>query len=153
MINYEQQGKAMAGHIIGLFWALFVIGRYFAAVVVAFWASIATVSYLPNLFLSWTSNGDSPFWDFIWFFFTGLAGVAAGSFFVPRKQWWIGSLFLLFLGLGFALWVFCTFSEDDPGGANLFPLVPLAAGGIIPMVIHYLLRPKSARTSSIDVRL
>jgi hypothetical protein len=122
---------------------LFVIFRYVAGVVVAFVASIATIIYLPHLFPAWTSNGYSFFWDFKCLFCTGLAGVAAGSFCLPRIYRWIGSLFLLFLGLGFALFVFCSFSEDDSGGANLFPLVPLTAGGIIPVVIHYLLRSKS----------
>lgn len=120
---------------------LFMIFRYPAAVVVAFVASIATVEYFPYVSPIWNINDDSVF-DFMWFFSTGLAGVAAGSFCLPRNQWWIGSLCLLLLGLGFAFWAFCAVSEDDSGGANLFPLVPLAAGGIIPAVIHYLLRSK-----------
>jgi hypothetical protein len=115
---------------------LFAVFRYPAAIVVAFVASMATVFYLPLL-----QNGDSDGWFFFWFFCMGLAGVATGSFCLPRKQWWIGSLCLLFLGLGFAFFVFCAVSEDD-SGANLFPLVPLATGGIIPVVIHFLFRNK-----------
>jgi hypothetical protein len=113
---------------------LFAIFRYPAAVVVAFMASMATVIYLPGLFQSDDSDR--------WFFCMGLAGVGAGTFCLPRNQWWIGSLCLLFLGLGFSFFVFCAVSDDDSGGANLFPLVPLAAGGIIPAVIHYLFRNK-----------
>jgi hypothetical protein len=121
---------------------LIAIFRYPAAIVVAFVASMATVIYLPGLFPERIQNDDSTFWDFAWFFSTGLAGVAAGSFCLPRYQRWIGSWCLLLLGLGFAFFVFCACSEDDSGGDNLFPLVPLAAGGIIPVVIHYLFRRK-----------
>jgi hypothetical protein len=42
----------------------------------------------------------------------------------------------------FASYVFCSFSEGDSGGADLFLLVPLTVGGIIPVVIRFLLRPK-----------
>ena len=114
---------------------LFAIFRYPAAVAVAFVASVGTVIYLPGFF-----QCDNP--NFFYFSCTGLAGVAAGSFCLPRNQRWIGSLCLLFLGLGFTFYVVSAFSEDDSGGANLFLLVPLAVGGIIPVVAHYLLRNK-----------
>lgn len=129
---------------------LFAIFRYPAAIVIAFVASIATLCYSPEFSQPWAPNDDSTFWGFIWFFkylfSTGMVGVAAGGLCLPRNQRWIGSLCLLFLGLGFTLWV----SLLDPGTFNFFLLVPIAAGGIIPVVIHYLLRPKSAQTSSID---
>lgn len=122
---------------------LFAIFRYPAAIVVAFVASIGTALYLPDLLQQWDPSDDSTFWRFVWFFSTGLAGVAAGGFCLPCNQRWVGSLCLLFLGLSFSFYVFCTFSENDPGGANLFPLIPLAVGGVIPVAIHYLLRSKS----------
>lgn len=123
---------------------LFAIFRYPAAIVVAFVASIATISYLPDLFPAWTESTNSPFWDLIWFGCTGLAGVAAGSVCLPRKHQWIGSLSLLVLGLSFTGFVYFMFSEDnDSVISKLLLLVPLGAGGIIPVVIHYLLRPKS----------
>ena len=115
---------------------LLAIFRYPAAIVVAFMASMTTVFYLPSFFQSNDSDG----WFFFWFFCMGLAGVSAGSFCLPRNQWWIGSLCLLFLGLGFAFWVFCACEDDS--GLNLFPLIPLAAGGIIPVLIHCLFRNK-----------
>jgi hypothetical protein len=91
---------------------LFAIFRYPAAMIVAFVASIITALNFP------------PYWDFLSLFFTGLAGVGAGSFCLPRSQQWIGSICLLFLGLGFAFYIRCAFSEDDP---DFFPLLPLVS--------------------------
>ena len=122
---------------------LFAIFRYPAAIVVAFVASMTTVFYLPDLFPGWTSNVDTPFWEFTWLFSIGLAGVTAGGIFLPRKQQWIGSIFLLFLGLGFAFFIFGMFSENDHSTiSDLFPLLPLGIGGLIPVIIHFSLRPR-----------
>jgi peptidoglycan/LPS O-acetylase OafA/YrhL len=119
---------------------LFAIFRYPAAVVVAFMASIATSIHLPDLFQMWDPNDSSVFGDSVCFFSTGLVGVTTGSFCLPRNQRWIGSLCLLFLGLGFAFCISSAASEDDSWGPDFSLLMPLAAGGIIPVVIHYLLK-------------
>jgi len=125
-------------HLKVLLLVLLIIFRYIAAVVVAFVASIVTLSHLPDLFEARTVNADSPFWDFIWFSCTGLAGVAAGSICLPRKHRWIGSLFLLILGLGFTLLIFGSMSEDDLGSFDLFPLLSVGVGGIIPVAVSFL---------------
>ena len=122
---------------------LLAIFRYPAAVVVSFVASMATVCYLPELSQPWTSNNNSVPWDLILFFLTGLTGVAAGSFCLPRNQRWVGSLCLLFLGLGFAFYVFRILSEDDSGTFDFFSLVALGVGGVVPAIIYYLRRSKS----------
>ena len=118
---------------------LFAIFRYPLAIVVSFVASIVTALYLPYFFPVCASNDDSSLRDFPWFFLIGLAGVGAGSFLIPRNQRWIGSLVLLFLGLGFAFYVL-PLSEENSGAWDFFPLVPLGVGGIIPGAIYYLLR-------------
>jgi peptidoglycan/LPS O-acetylase OafA/YrhL len=125
---------------------LFAIFRYPAAIVVAFVASIGTIIYLPNAYQMWDLNGDSAFWDFIGFFCTGLMGVAAGSFCLPRNQRWIGSLCLLILGLGFTLCMFGGLSLDDSESSQesfFSPLVPLGIGGSIPILVYSLPRLKS----------
>ena len=120
---------------------LFAIFRYPLTIVVALVASIIAAANWQDVSQNWAPNGDSAFWDLVCYFFAGLAGVTAGSFCLPRNQRWIGSLCLLFLGLGFALFVL-GFGEDDSEGGYFFPLVPLTVGGIIPVIIHYLLRNK-----------
>lgn len=126
-----------------LFWVLFVIVRYIAAVIVSFIASIATFFCLGAFLSAWASNSNSPYVQIVCFSSAGLAGVAFGSFCLPRNHWPMGSLFLLLLGLGFALCVFSSFFECDLEPSDFSPLVSLAAGGIIPVVIHFLLRPGS----------
>ena len=128
--------QIMAALIKELIRVLFVVVRYLTAVAVTFAASVETVSHLPHLFPASNSNINSPFWDFIWFFPTGLAGVAAGSFCLPRNHRWISSMSLLCLVLGYAL-IFCLAFND------FFPLVPLSIGGIVPVVTLFLQRSKS----------
>jgi hypothetical protein len=128
---------------------LFAIFRYPAAIVVAFVASMATVIYVPSLFPEWIQNDDSPVWGFVWLSSTGLAGVAAGSLCLPRSHQWIGALSLLFLGLGFTFVVPSLVTDDDPGICNFFSLLALGIGGIIPVAIHFLLRPKLSLKQSV----
>jgi len=134
----------MDARIKTMLWGVFVVVRYIVAVVVSFFVSMAIAISLPDFLPAWTSN-DSHFWDFMWLFSVGFVGVAAGSLCLPRSHQWFGSLILLFLGLGFTLFVCCGFSGDDSGA--LFPLVPIGCGGILPVVIHFLLRPKSESMS------
>lgn len=122
---------------------LLAIFRYPAAIVVAFVASIATMSYLPDLLPQWSMNNDSSFGGSVCLFSIGLGGVGAGSLCLPRNHQWIGSIFLLLLGLGFTFFVSYMFSEEDDSIiSDLLSLVLLATGGLIPVVIHYLLSNK-----------
>src|SRR5215469_11218556 len=92
----------MDARIKTMLWGVFIVVRYIVAVVVSFFVSITIAISLPDFLPAWTSS-DSHFWDFMWLFSVGLAGVGVGSLCLPRSHQWFGSLILLFLGLGFTL--------------------------------------------------
>ena len=133
----------MGTNIKELLRVLFAIFRYPAAIIVAFVASIVTVSHLPDLLPQWSMNDDSSFGGSVCLFSIGLAGVGAGSLCLPRNHQWVGSVFLLLLGLSFTCFIPYMFSEEDDSAiSDLVSLVLLATGGLIPVVVHYLFRNK-----------
>jgi hypothetical protein len=124
---------------------LFTIFRYPAAVVVAFVASVLTLINLPDLFVTETTNADSPFTNFIWLFCIGLAGVTAGSACLPGKHRWVGSLVLLILGLSFTLFVFGFTGGENSVSCVFFSLASIGVGGIIPAVFFFFWERKRDR--------
>jgi hypothetical protein len=118
--------------------------RYFAAIVVAFMASILSIFPLESLLGHLNPGIDPNYWFYLWPFGIGIAGVSAGSLCLPRNHRWFGSLFLLFLGLGFTVRIFYNATNGyDVLSDGIFLYVPLSIGGLVPVTLHYLLRPKS----------
>ncbi|HEY1790037.1 MAG TPA: hypothetical protein VGJ73_17960 [Verrucomicrobiae bacterium] len=133
--------------------------RYIAAVIVGFFASIAALTGVLDFSILFESAGYPDLSDgiFKWglLIVVGFAGVFAGSFCLPRKNRWIGSIVLLVLGVGFvSFWLvvvsFGLFIHPAPINSasllqafqSLITALPLAMGSTIAVVIHFLLRPK-----------
>jgi hypothetical protein len=122
--------------------AAVVVSFLVSMVIFGFFTSIWAVFILPFIPDSW--NGVLWFGTFT---IVGFAGVLTGSFCLPRAHRWFGSLVLLMLGVGFAsFWIITTYYGRPEGGSLfgfLFGDLPLAIGGIIPVILNYLRRPKN----------
>jgi len=126
----------------------FIVFRYLAAIIVFYAVAILTWIVFLNLFNGLPQkvlNTLYPTFDFWMPFITvGFIGFYAGSFCLPQKTRWAGSLLLLVLGLGVlygaSYWDFYIDRGDVFYFSDLW--MPLTVGGIISVVIHFLRRPK-----------
>jgi len=128
---------------------LFIVFRYLAGIIVFY--VVATLTWIVFLNLSNALpqkilNALYPTFDFWMPLITvGFVGFYAGSFCLPQKLRWAGSLLLLVLVLGvlygYSYWDFYINRDDVFIFSDLW--MPLTFGGLIPAAIHFLRRPKS----------
>jgi hypothetical protein len=91
------------------------------------------------------SNALYPAFDFwVPWITVGFVGFYAGSFCLPQKTRWAGSLLLLVLGLGVLYGISCSDFYIDGDDVFYFSdlWMPLTIGGIIPAAIHFLRQTK-----------
>jgi hypothetical protein len=125
-----------------------VIIRYLAGIVVFYVVAILTFIAYSSLFNALPQkilNALYPTFDYwVPWITVGFVGFYAGSFCLPQKTRWAGSLLLLVLVLGVLYEV--SYSDFYIDGGDVFYFsdlwMPLTIGGIIPAVIHFLRRAK-----------
>jgi len=102
--------------------------RFFAAVLVAFLASVVTFIFYTVLDCRWGPEFENALIGFI--------GVFSGSIYFIRPNRFLGSVILLVLGVGFDMLL-----EDSDDKVYPLSVFWVALGGLVAVAYYYLRRP------------